>query len=317
MRIGLIGGVSSTMATLIKLLEHNIDIRCVYGYKPSEYMVVSSHVDMSDLCLKNSIDFFSFTRINEKLDSIKNFNLDVIFVVGLSQIVSRKIIESAKIGVVGFHPTLLPRGRGRAPISWLVSEVENGAATFFLLTDEPDKGPIFIQSEFNVNIDDDAESVENKMIHSIGHALDDWLPDLKKGIWDPIPQNEYSSTEYGVRKPNDGLINWQDSAKKINRLIKASSYPHPGAFTFLGMEKITILKCDIESNIPIKGVVGRVLLYDSNKGFLIQCGEGLLWITSLDGCVSQLRIGKKFGFYSELEIYKLWKEVCRIGNKKK
>ena len=39
---------------------------------------------------------------------------------------------------IGFHPTALPRGRGRAALAWLILKRENGAATFFELRDGVD-----------------------------------------------------------------------------------------------------------------------------------------------------------------------------------
>ena len=57
---------------------------------------------------------------------------DLLFVTGLSQIVKPPLLNLPRIGCIGFHPTWLPKGRGRAPLGWLVLDGVPGAATFFL-----------------------------------------------------------------------------------------------------------------------------------------------------------------------------------------
>src|SRR5678816_1249284 len=56
-----------------------------------------------------------FGNINDHAEQIRALDLDVLFVVGLSQLVGREILGLPRLGCVGFHPTALPKGRGRAP----------------------------------------------------------------------------------------------------------------------------------------------------------------------------------------------------------
>ncbi|WP_058369819.1 formyltransferase family protein [Psychrobacter sp. ENNN9_III] len=146
MRVGLIGGVESSALTLQKLHEHGLDVVGVFGYKPNITKFVSGHCDLEPFCLENSISghcdlepfclensisFTPFTKINDHIEEIQSLELDYLFVVGISQLVSKDIIQAPKLGAIGFHPTKLPEGRGRAPLAWLVHEAQEGAATFF------------------------------------------------------------------------------------------------------------------------------------------------------------------------------------------
>ena len=47
-------------------------------------------------------------------------------------------------------------------------------------------------------------------------------------------QDSKKASLYGKRSFDDGIINWDNNCDKINKLIRASSDPHPGAFTFFG-----------------------------------------------------------------------------------
>ena len=140
-------------------------------------------------------------------------------------------------------------------------------------------------------------------------ALDQWLPDLKIGHWNPIPQDHSLATWFGKRSPEDGRIDWNASAEEINLLIKATSKPHPGAFTFYLDSKIIINSSKIEHSLKIKGVIGGILKQDEIKGFLIQTGDGLLWINKIDveNNKYKLKTGMKLGYDHETALYQLFK----------
>ena len=102
------------------------------------------------------------------------------------------------------------------------------------------------------------------------------------------------------------------SATRIDRLIKATTHPHPGAYTFINREKLYIYKSSIENSLPINGSVGRILLVEEEK-LLIQCGAGLLWIYDVEP-KKHLRVGQKLGMNLEEEIIEIWKilEIWKI-----
>lgn len=314
MRVGFIGGVNSSFCTLQKLVEHNLDVVGVFGYKPSKHMIVSGYNDFEGFCSGNDIAYYPFTKINEHVELIKELNLDVLFVVGISQLISDDIIGAPKLGCIGYHPTLLPKGRGRAPIAWLVQEQQTGAANFFLITDEADAGPLFVQEPFEVLEGDDAASVEDKLLKSTAVALDKWLPKLKSGHWDPVPQDDNVATEYGVRKPDDGVIDWNLPSSEIIRLVRAAAPPHPGAYSFLNLDKIVVNKVELETSLNIKGCVGRVLKVADGK-LLVQTGKGLVWLSHWESTGSSPRVGERLGYLPQDELYRIKLDIAEIKKK--
>jgi methionyl-tRNA formyltransferase len=315
-RVILVGSVTSSLVTLKSLIENNINVIGVLGYEPESEENVSGYANMSLICEAHKIPYFPFIKINDEknISLIKSLSPDILFVVGLSQLVSHEILSISKMGNIGFHPTLLPRGRGRAPIAWLILEEKYGAANFFLMGEGADDGPVFIQEPFPVTEKDDASTVEEKILSAIKTALNKWLPALKDGEWNPVPQNELFATYYAKRSPDDGLINWNNSSEEIDKLLRASTKPHPGAYSFLKNKKIRIWSSKKEKMLQIRGVTGRVLLVNNNK-YLIQCGTGLLWISSIKDESNnpiKLKIGQKLGYQIEDEIWKLKNEIESI-----
>lgn len=320
MKVALIGGVSSTLTALKMLNKYGFQSVKVYGYEPLNSSNVSGYRNLREKALLCGYSYKGFDKINIHASEIKSAEYDYIFIVGLSQLVSNEIILSAKIGCIGFHPTKLPKGRGRAPIAWLILEENEGAATFFQIQpdQDADAGPILAQSSFNVDREcDTAATIEKKILDNIVIALDELLPRLLVGDWVVKEQDNYLSSEYGIRKPNDGFIDWRSDSEKIEKHIRSAMSPHPGAFAFIGYDVFEV-QLSSKKDLPnIKGVVGRVLKKNGSD-YLIQTGNGCLWIETN----YELKVGSQLGVYGPYELYLLNKrvkaledEVGRLVNK--
>lgn len=320
MRIGLIGSVDSSLRVLRDLIVHRMNIVAVWGFEPESVKNVSGYQDLSELSNQAKIPYHPFVKVNDcqVKEQVRSADLDLLFVVGLSQLVDAELLEIPRYGCVGFHPTRLPQGRGRAPLAWLILERKGGAATFFKLTAKADNGDIYAQEPFDVSEGDDAESVVRKILEAIDVALNRWLPLLKEGYLQGVPQKECIATCYGRRAPLDGCIDWSDSAYRIDRLVKAATTPHPGAFSFYGDYRVVLWKTHCHENGFPKGVMGRVVSY-KNGNPVVQAGEGyveIVYYEILDakGAVMDLSlvIGSRLGYYDQYEIFKLRNEVKEI-----
>lgn len=315
MRIVLIGAVRSTLQTLQGLLRNEMDVVGVLGLeKPRRGEVVSGWTDLEPLCQEKGVPFQAFRKINsaEVKATLTNWRPDLIFVVGLSQLINDDLIRIAPHGGVGFHPTPLPQGRGRAPLAWLTLEGTQASATFFQLEDTPDSGPVFVQELVPIPANSYADDVSSLIYDAIDRALDQWLPRLKNGDLSATPQDPAQASWLGKRTPDDGWIDWNQPATAIHALIRASATPHPGAFSFLrsssSLPKLLIWRATL-SNEPFKGTTGHILDVSPEKGALVQCGNGLLRIQHYEFADAPnqrpLRTGDHLGLSHEIEIIQL------------
>ena len=87
------------------------------------------------------------------------------------------------------------------------------------------------------------------------------------------------------RRPEDGKIKWHQSTRDVHALIRASSHPFSGAFSFLETgEKIKIWRVDIIQDFaPFCAIPGQIL-YREDECAVIACADGALKIleASLD-----------------------------------
>jgi len=311
-RIVLVGSVASSFRTLEALIRNGANLVGVAGLAQSMSPLVSGYARMESRAASAGIPYFDFERINVEAvyRSIEGWAPDLLFVVGLSQIVKRSLLSLPTMGCVGFHPTWLPMGRGRAPLAWLVLDGKPGAATFFLMNEDIDAGPILVQEPFFVAATDYAGEVEQKMLNAIDRGLDRWIPRLRAGEWQPEPQHGTGATYNGARRPEDGLIRWDTSARDICSLIRATSRPHPGAHTYVAGARLIIWRANVVTESYHRGVVGRIIKANAAGHLLVQTGDGLICLTEyeVDGVedvVPRLAPGVKLGYEPQCEIHRL------------
>lgn len=205
---------------------------------------------------------------------------DLIQVIGFS-----KLIKKFDERWCGFHPTDLPRGRGRAPLPWMILEPTRArpAATFFRLAEEPDAGPIYVQ-RLGVEVIPRNWYIGNLCLHIedlIRDAVTEWFG--RDEFWQSTPQDEKAATWLGVRRPADSEIDWHAKNTDVLRMVRAHSYPYPGAWS--GSHHIWRAE---PINTRYRGVIGRVVTTDSEAP-VVQCGSGQIRITKYDG--PTLRVG--------------------------
>ena len=311
MKIAVVGGVNSTSILIKKLYEHNFQNTKIWAYEPNNKLNVSGWEDLTILAKKFDYEYQKFSKVKEITVDLKKFKPDYIFVVGLSQLVPNSILEIPQNGCIGFHPTALPKGRGRAPLAWLILEESDGAATFFWLKSGIDNGAIIEQVKFSFTKKDNATTITQKCLDAEKIALDNMLKKIRNSEIISFEQDNKKATWFGKRSPEDGIINWNESAIYIDKLVRASTVPHPGAFTFHEKEKIYIWKTNIKF-IPIKGVIGRILDLDSDKSFKVQTGDGIIEVEKWSSSIWQPKVGMKLGYSNEIEINKIHKEIDNL-----
>lgn len=312
MRVAVIGGVNSTEVLVRHLAKHGFKDCAVWGYVPADPSKVSGWCDLGMLCRDLRLRHNTFRKVTECEQSLRSFSPDILFVVGLSQLVPASMLEIATRLNVGFHPTALPEGRGRAAIAWLILKQMNGAASFFVLGGGVDDGPILVQEPFEISPEDDAASVEAKILASEARALDRWLPEMIDDGLIAQEQDHSRATWFGRRTPEDGWIDWSSPRHSLITLIRASASPHPGAYTFCRDVRIEIHAASV-SDRPETGVAGRIVRTCEDGRFEVQCGDALLLVEEwrCNGNWAP-KTGTRLGYYVEAEVFYLRKQVAML-----
>ena len=292
MKSVLIGSVISSQIMLEEMLKVGFPVNMVFTMKKKYSDNVSGYYPIHETAKQNGIPYTKFKKISteDNIRLIKKLNPDYIFVIGLSQLIDKRILEIPGNGCVGFHPTPLPKFRGRAAMVWQVLlGVHETKCTLFMLNEGMDSGDILGQQGYVIEDTDYAADVERKLCDALRVLSNKVLSGLKDNSIVPRKQNEDEATYLLIRRPEDGQIDWKEPVEKIHRLVRAVSHPYPGAFgMYDGEHQIIIWRADVIENNNIIGIPGQICRINEDS-FDILGIDGILRVTDWDN-VDQIKM---------------------------
>ena len=185
----------------------------------------------------------SSIRTESALDTLRSLDLDVIFLCGWRQILSKEILGIPPYGVISFHPTPLPKGRGPAPIiNSILEGWSSSAVTMYFADSGVDSGDIIDQEEFDILEDDCAYDVYQKCIMAGKKLVEKNITAITSGRCSATPQLESEVSYLKKLTLRDNEIDLNDPPEYNERKIRALSYPYLGAYIVNGEKKIIIDK---------------------------------------------------------------------------
>jgi methionyl-tRNA formyltransferase len=230
----------------------------------------------------------------ETLGAVTALAPELIFVVGWSQLVREPFIGLAREGVFGMHPTLLPRHRGRAAIPWaILSGLARTGVTLFEITDPTaDSGAIVGQVFLEISPHETATTLFERVATAHVDLIRELMPRLLERRAPRIPQDPRRASSWPKRTPADGIIDWETRAPYLYDWVRAQTRPYPGAFTFLGEQKVVVWRArPVELEAP--AAAGTVVATGPD-GPVVACGEGGLLLEDVE-TAGELAVGARLG----------------------
>jgi methionyl-tRNA formyltransferase len=267
MRIVFIGSVYFSLKCLEKLVELQADIVGVVTKKESP--LNTDFEDLSWVALKKNIPFKYVNDINHpnNINWIKQLNPDIVFCFGWSSLLKKELLSLAPKGVLGYHPALLPKNKGRHPIIWAKAlGLSTTGSTFFFMDEGADSGPILDQKIIEISFEDDAYSLYNKTIQIAISQIITFLPKLQSNTYHTKIQ-EIEGNVWRKRNFDDGRIDFRMSSKTICNLVRSLSKPYPGAHCFYNGQKIKVWEVELGNNAESNLEPGKII---SIKGLSIE-----------------------------------------------
>lgn len=157
--------------------------------------------------------------------------LGIIF--SYSRILSKTLIDIFPNGVANIHYAKLPEYRGANTLQWAIINGEKETAVSLHYVNEGiDTGPVIDMRTVPIATSDTALDVQSKLNTEAAGLIAVWLPKLKAGTVQAIPQDETHARHWPRRGPEDGKIDWSMSDEQISNLTRALVKPWPGAYYF-------------------------------------------------------------------------------------
>jgi methionyl-tRNA formyltransferase len=275
LRIALIGCVHFS-ETMLRSLLSSPDVAVQGVVTRRQSAINADFVDLTPLAAQHHVPVFHAEGNAQDAMAawLRGLELDAIFCLGWSYLLKPELLSLAPQGVVGYHPALLPRNRGRHPIIWaLALGLPETGSTFFRMDAGADSGPILSQRRLAIAPDDDAAALYARLEAVAQQQIGELAQGLRQGTVKVVPQEAAKATAWRKRGRQDGRIDWRMTAPAIYNLVRALARPYPGAHCDTPGGEVKIWRCRLGPESAADIEPGFVLSV-SGRDLHVQCGLG-------------------------------------------
>lgn len=250
-RIGFVTAVQLGLDCMTEISACGRELEIIVTLTDDVAQRKSGRVLLDDYASKYNTILHKTSHINNEdtIEVIEKLSLDYLFVIGWSQLLCNSYFSIVKKAIIGMHPTLLPIGRGRAPIPWtIINGLNKSGVTAFEIKSDADTGDIYGAYEFDVSPTENATTLYDKARGAHVILMREILQKIERGQLVGREQNESQATYWPARRPEDGEIKQNMNMEQIDKLVRGSTRPYPGAFIRTSSGKVTIWSGKIIKN---------------------------------------------------------------------
>ncbi|ELS47222.1 formyl transferase family protein [Microcystis aeruginosa FACHB-905 = DIANCHI905] len=285
MRVIAIGRSEYLLNTIREIADQHELVGIVTG--PATPESLAKEADFEQLARTLKCGFLFAKQIDQDcLQFCKSLNADIAISVNWMSVIRDDFISIFPKGVLNAHCGDLPKYRGNAILNWAILNKENEitVSVHNMVANELDMGTVWAQERFAIKEADYIGDLVSKM----GEITPKVYVNALRNLCNNKPLKTFEEVRRATgfrcypRMPEDGCIDWQQSAESIERLIRASSKPYPGAFTAVveqgTLRKLVIWKARVvDHSTPDFGVPGHIIKNCKDTGeSWVYTGAGIL-----------------------------------------
>jgi methionyl-tRNA formyltransferase len=164
MRITLVGSRHFGVATLDMLRRHGVEIAKVVVADADDRLALAARAAGIEVTVQADPKRVTASEIAE--------GSDLIVTAHSHARISKEALKAAKLGGIGYHPSLLPRHRGIAAVEWTIREGDSIAGgTVYHLAERMDAGAIAAQEWCFVKKGETARELWERALAPLGLKL--------------------------------------------------------------------------------------------------------------------------------------------------
>ena len=290
MKILFLGSSHFSVVVLSKMLEKKLNICAVITQpdKPSGRGHRILPTEVKTFALSRGIEVFTFDKIRNHIEEIKNIDYDLAVVASFGQILPESFLD-IKL-TINVHPSLLPKYRGASPIqSAILNGDKETGVTIMKVAKEVDSGDILLQQKIQMSEEYFGE-LEEKLGVIGGEMIYDAVKAIENNRAKFIPQDHSKATFVQKFSKDDGKIDLKNDAQKITHQVRALG-EEVGCFIGFKDFDLKIGKCkDVSDEFQLN--IGEIL--NNKKRFIIGCKGGAIEVLSCQAPSGKMINGRDF-----------------------
>jgi len=246
MRIILIGQAAFAEKTLDRLVDKGEDVLAVFC-PPDSPGGKFDPVKQRALQIEVPVHQHKTLKTPEVQEQFVDLQADLAILAFVTQIVPSPVFNAPRLGSICFHPSLLPKYRGRSAINWALIKGETKTGVSLFWVDEGiDTGPILLQKEVTVDPDDTTGTLYFNKLFPVGvEAISESVDLIKAGNPPRIEQNESLANYDPPCRDEHARIDWRKPAQEVYNLIRGCD-PQPGAYTTWQEKMLRFYDCRLQ-----------------------------------------------------------------------
>ena len=238
--------------------------------------------DVKQYALENNIEVIQPIKIRNDYQRILDINTDLIVTCAYGQIIPTTILDQPRLGCVNVHASLLPYGRGGAPIQHsIIDGLDQTGVTIMEMAAGMDSGDIISQSAVTIEDEDTYGSLHDKLIECGKQLLLETLPSIIEHSYTPIKQDEEKVTfSYNISKEDEHIDltkPYKDVYNHIRGLI-----PQPAGYITVDGKKIKIHQVKMSEEV-FEAENGTIVYQNKQMGLVIDNRLLLLEKVQMEG----------------------------------
>jgi len=192
------------------------------------------------------------SRAPEWVEMFQSIHADALVVASYGQILSQRVLDSAKFGGINLHGSILPQYRGAAPIqrSVLNGDLESGV-TLMQMDKGMDTGDIIEIVRTPVGPDETYGELQDRLSNIAAEMATSWMPRIVSGDYLRLrQQSEFATNAAKVERAEAELSPSRPAAEEYNRFRAFT--PEPGAYmrTAFGFLRVSIARKSTQLGEP-------------------------------------------------------------------
>lgn len=203
---------------------------------------------------------------------------DMIIVAAYGKILPDYVIDYPKYGCINVHPSLLPKYRGAAPIQWAVINGEEKTGVCIMRMDYGlDTGDVILCEDTEIGEYETTGELFDRLAELGGELLVEAIDKIENGTAEYTPQNHEEHTYAPMITKDIATIDWSKPAEEISKLICGLN-PYPLAQTTYKGQGLKIAEAYVTDGI---GTPGKILGLEKGFGLIVACGDGALYVKTV------------------------------------
>jgi len=244
--LALTGFGNAVLDALLK--DTRVNVEAVFTEDHDQSFPYYLERQLLEECAEKGIVYHADVKVNSSdgINLLHKYSPDLIIVATFKQIIKENILDLPRLGVINFHPSLLPKYRGPCPTNAvLLNNEKYTGVTVHYITKNIDEGNVLLQKKIRVGKIESDGALRKKLANLSGELVPEIIG-MFIGQASPKGRSQVHISATFAPKPKmeDGYLELETDIDTIKNKMRAYN-PLPGTSFLIGDQRINLNRFEL------------------------------------------------------------------------